>query len=622
MFDAVLFGVPQRKRTIFGAQRPIPMLLKDGWMFRFSCSTVLLMFVVLSACSDSANKVSSSGDAGFDLSEGVDTDLPDMSVSADTEVDLLDRGTCEQSGGTCQSPDLPCDSTKVFAGYELCGDQPNNSCCLPTEPASGVVGAFSTSGSGYVESTVLHVEAFASGGAFITMSHRGELVIPVANGQFSSTPAADVDEVLGLWVDPQGVVQNVVRLALGRADVQVFPLRRDVAVALRSAPDTTVLPDGGAYKDGAWRSLLLVADSDGGIRLRAVLTAEDGAAQFSAISESPANELFIAAQQTGAAQSLEIIDGATTPILELATPPSEWGVRSWFVRVRGASNDLRFLGGNGTVHINAMAPTNDGGLWICGDVGGYGSDMTVVLGEGMPSETTLTAISPDDDPSSDVFFARLGASGEVRSSWLQYGYNNSLKRPCSMAIDGDDLLVSVSIRAQYTAIGGIKYTWTQPDGVEASFDARYDANAQILARYSAAGQLHWFTEYAAGIEAPRVWAREGQFRLGLSAPDETVIFKGAALESTLQIQPTPRDGVSTRLSFDGATGAPAALAGGGVSGGTLLANGALLVAHISREEIVMGSASATPTICPASDTTHLCVAVVGPAPIEGMVIQQ
>jgi len=584
-------------------------------MFRFSFLTVLLMFVVLAGCSDSSNKFSSS-DAGFDLNEDEDTDLPDVAST------LVDRGTCEQSGGMCQSPDLPCESSTVFAGNELCGDQPNSTCCLPGEPLPGVVGAFSTSGSGYVESTLMQVEAFASGGAFVVMSHRGEIVIPVVGGVFSSTAAADVDEVLGLWVDPQGVVQNVVRLAIGRADVQVFPLRRDVAVAVRSAPDTTVLPDGGAYKDGAWRSLLLVADSDGGIRLRAVLTAEDGAPQFSAISESPANELFIAAQQTGVAQSLEIIDGATTPIPELATPPREWGVRSWFVRVRGASNDLRFLGGNGTVHINAMAPTNDGGLWICGDVGGYGSDMTVVLGEGMPSETTLTAISPDDDPSSDVFFARLGASGEVRSAWLHYGYNNSLKRPCSMAIDGDDLLVSVSIRAQFTAIGGIKYTWTQPDGTEARFDAQYDANAQILARFSAAGQLQWFTEYAAGIEAPRVWAREGQFRLGLSAQDETVIFKGGALGSTLQIQPNPQHGVSTRLSFDGGSGAPAALAGGGVSGGTLLANGALLVVKISHEEIVMGNASPNPTICPASDTTHLCAAVVGPAPIEGMVIQQ
>jgi hypothetical protein len=492
MYSAALFGGPQRKRSIFGAQRPSPMLLlKDGWMFRFSCSTVLLMFVVLTACSDSSSKVSASSDAGFDLSEGVDAlGLPDTNGSV---------GTCEESGGRCQSPDLPCDSGTVFAGYELCGDQPNNSCCLPTEPAPGVVGAFSTSGSGYVESTVLHVEAFASGGAFITMSHRGELVIPMVDGQFSSTPAADVDEVLGLWVDPQGAVQNVVRLALGRADVQVFPLRNDVAVAVRSAPDATVLPDGGAYKDGAWRSLLLVVDAAGGVTLRAVLTAADGAPQFSAISESPANELFIAAQQTGVGQTLEVIGGVTTLIPELAVQPSEWGVRAWFVRVRGASNDLRFLGGNGTVHINAMAPTNDGGLWICGDVGGYGSDM---------------------------------------------------------------------------------------------------------------------------IEAPRVWTRDGLFRVGLSARDESVIFKGDALESTLQIQPNPERGVSTRLSFDGGSGAPAALAGGGVAGGTLLANGALLVVNIGFEEIVMGTASPNPTICPASDTPHLCVAVVGPAPIEGLVIQQ
>ena len=38
---------------------------------------------------------------------------------------------CQRRGGRCQSPDLKCADGFQWAGYELCGDVPNNSCCLP-----------------------------------------------------------------------------------------------------------------------------------------------------------------------------------------------------------------------------------------------------------------------------------------------------------------------------------------------------------------------------------------------------------------------------------------------------------------------------------------------------------
>lgn len=52
-------------------------------------------------------------------------------AASDAQPSCGGRPCCQALGGHCGSPDVLCGSGQGWGGYELCGEQDNDSCCLP-----------------------------------------------------------------------------------------------------------------------------------------------------------------------------------------------------------------------------------------------------------------------------------------------------------------------------------------------------------------------------------------------------------------------------------------------------------------------------------------------------------